>query len=110
MHKLIGSDFKNINSNSNKPTGDSIMDTFRCSINNRIINKDTDALKKHNSNFQEAELNIQELLESVYQGKAFSPIVFKDNTRIGANFISSQLLVLDFDKSNLIETLNHEVA
>jgi len=106
-HRLIGSDFKNINSNLS-PIGDSIMDTFRCSINDKIINKDLDALKKHNSNFQEIELNIQELLENISQGKAFSPIVFKSNTRTGANFISSQLLVLDFDKSNLEETLEHE--
>lgn len=106
-HRLIGSDFKNINSNSS-PIGDSIMDTFRCSINDKIINKDLDALKKHNSNFQETQLNIQELLENVSQGKAFSPIAFKDNTRTGKNFISAQLLVLDFDKSNLKETLEHE--
>ena len=84
------------------------MDTFRCSINDKIINKDLDALKKHNSNFQEIELNIQELLENISQGKAFSPIAFKGNTRTGKNFISAQLLVLDFDKSNLKETLEHE--
>jgi hypothetical protein len=99
---------KIINNNSNKPTGDNIMGTFRCSINDKIINKDIDALRRHNSNFQETELNISELLESINQGKAFSPIVFKDNTRTGENFRSTQLLVLDFDKSNLEETLGHE--
>ncbi|MFM7458770.1 MAG: hypothetical protein ACKO3R_08960, partial [bacterium] len=67
MHRLIGSDFKNIDSNSN-PVGENIMDSFRCSIDDKIINKDIDALKKHNSSFQETQLNIQELLESVYQG------------------------------------------
>ncbi|MEB3316091.1 MAG: hypothetical protein VKK32_07760 [Candidatus Melainabacteria bacterium] len=99
---------KIINSKPNNQIGDSAMDSFRCSINDKIINKDIDALRRHNSNFQETELNIQELLENVSQGKAFSPIAFKGNTRTGKNFISAQLLVLDFDKSNLEETLGHE--
>ncbi|MBU6196586.1 MAG: hypothetical protein KGO93_03340 [Cyanobacteria bacterium REEB446] len=100
---------KIINSKPNNPIGDSAMDSFRCSINDKIINKDIDALRRRNSNFQETELNISELLEEgINQGKAFSPIVFKDNTRTGENFTSTQLLVLDFDKSNLEETLGHE--
>ena len=99
---------KIINNKPNNQIGDSAMDSFRCSINDKIINKDIDALRRHNSNFQETELNISELLEGINQGKAFSPIVFKDNTRTGENFTSTQLLVLDFDKSNLEETLGHE--
>ena len=99
---------KIINNKPNNQIGDSAMDSFRCSINDKIINKDIDALRRHNSNFQGTELNISELLESIDQGKAFSPIVFKDNTRTGENFTSTQLLVLDFDKSNLEETLGHE--
>lgn len=108
MLRLIGSDLNILNDNSSNPVGGNIMRSFKCSINDRIINKNIDALKKHNSSFQETESNLGELLRSISEGKAFSPIVFKDNTRTGGNFISAQLLVLDFDKSNLTEVLEHE--
>lgn len=70
---------------------------FKYSINVNIINKDVEAFKKHNGSFKSFESDLESLLRKIKLGQAFSPIVFQDSYRKGENFISSQMLVLDFD-------------
>ena len=54
-------------------------------------------------NFNATELNLEELAQYINYGHTISPSLLKDGYRNAKNFISSQVIMLDYDDNQSIE-------
>ena len=95
LDKFISSIKDDINIDFINPLSFKFKTTFSdLSFQSKPNKKDFPAIHK---SFYTAEVNILTLVKHLKEGKTFAPAIFKDNNRINANFISTQVFALDFD-------------
>lgn len=78
--------------------------TFKIGINPTIINKPNSSSVNHATNWQNQSLTLDQLVESIKRGHAFSAH-FKDGYRKTQNFICSDMIAADVDKAWTIDEM-----
>jgi hypothetical protein len=89
-----------------------VVPTFRCGLSQAFYNKalrpgfDKRAMSK---SFVSTEVTPEQLIAHILQGNAWTPAIFMDNRRVKQNFISAQLIGLDFDSGISVDDANMEL-
>jgi hypothetical protein len=89
-----------------------VVPSFRCGLSQAFHNKSLlpgfDKRAMGNS-FIATEVTPEQLIMHILQGKAWTPAVFMDNRRVKNNFLSAQLIGLDFDSGISVDDANMEI-
>ncbi len=88
-------------------------DLIHCGISHEFLNKENISGKRSafGSSFAQAALPVDSFVRRTLVGKAFTPGYFNGNTRKNDTFISSELIVVDYDANvSIADLLKHPIV